>query len=193
MEELFTWDSVGWKLIIPLRLGLLQRPLGVLAIERVESGKQLEKLLRLVGNFVHLVVGCRTVVNGWGCHSDLGFCVVTWNLRTFAFALATWFLFDREVRSEVQIKFYYKKCSPPFLDIQVTLRDEIKSACEYRPFEKCDYSSRITNELCCKKLEYMISKLDGMKQTIDEYQALSLSHTIYISRVVTLMTSFIDL
>uniref|UniRef100_A0A0A0L450 Mediator of RNA polymerase II transcription subunit 11 n=1 Tax=Cucumis sativus TaxID=3659 RepID=A0A0A0L450_CUCSA len=56
------------------------------------------------------------------------------------------------------------------LDIQVTLRDEIKSACEYRPFEKCDYSSRITNELCCKKLEYMVSKLDGMKQTIDDYQ-----------------------
>ncbi|KAE8649777.1 mediator of RNA polymerase II transcription subunit 11 [Cucumis sativus] len=55
-------------------------------------------------------------------------------------------------------------------DIQVTLRDEIKSACEYRPFEKCDYSSRITNELCCKKLEYMVSKLDGMKQTIDDYQ-----------------------
>ncbi|CAK9311796.1 unnamed protein product [Citrullus colocynthis] len=55
-------------------------------------------------------------------------------------------------------------------DIQVTLRDEIKSACEYRPFEKCDYSSRITNELCCKKLEYVISKLDGMEQTIDEYQ-----------------------
>lgn len=73
MEELFTWDSVGWKLIIPLRLGLLQ-VVGVVVwsrlvddilcftseatwsvgIERVESGKQLEKLLRLVGNFVHV-------------------------------------------------------------------------------------------------------------------------------------------
>ncbi|CAK9323724.1 unnamed protein product [Citrullus colocynthis] len=59
-------------------------------------------------------------------------------------------------------------------DIQVTLRDEIKSACEYRPFEKCDYSSRITNELCCKKLEYLISKLDGMKQTIDEYHQVKM-------------------
>ncbi|KAF5742130.1 Mediator of RNA polymerase II transcription subunit 11 [Tripterygium wilfordii] len=38
-------------------------------------------------------------------------------------------------------------------DIQVTLREEIKSACEYRPFEKCDYSSRISNEICCKKLD----------------------------------------
>ncbi|KAK7840057.1 mediator of RNA polymerase II transcription subunit 11 [Quercus suber] len=56
-------------------------------------------------------------------------------------------------------------------DIQVTLRDEIKSACEYRPFEKCDYGSRITNEICCKKLDYVISQLDGMKQTIDEYHS----------------------
>ncbi|RVW17083.1 Mediator of RNA polymerase II transcription subunit 11 [Vitis vinifera] len=54
-------------------------------------------------------------------------------------------------------------------DIQMTLRDEIKSACEYRPFEKCDYISRISNEICCKKLEYVISQLDGMKETIDEY------------------------
>lgn len=54
-------------------------------------------------------------------------------------------------------------------DIQVTLRDEIKSACEYRPFEKCDYSSRIANEICCKKLEYVISQMDGMKQAVDEY------------------------
>ncbi|CAL5339785.1 hypothetical protein ACSBR2_005152 [Camellia fascicularis] len=54
-------------------------------------------------------------------------------------------------------------------DIQMTLRDEIKSACEYRPFEKCDYSSRISNEICCKKLEFVTAQLDGMKQTIDGY------------------------
>lgn len=54
-------------------------------------------------------------------------------------------------------------------DIQVALRDEIKSACDYRPFEKCDYSSRIANEICCKKLEYVMSQLDGMKETIDDY------------------------
>lgn len=55
-------------------------------------------------------------------------------------------------------------------DIQVNLRDEIKSACEYRPFEKCDYSSRIANEICLKKMEYVVSQLDGMKETIDRYQ-----------------------
>ncbi|KAK6917818.1 Mediator complex, subunit Med11 [Dillenia turbinata] len=55
-------------------------------------------------------------------------------------------------------------------DIQVTLREEIKSACEYRPFEKCDYSSRISNEICCNKLQYVIAQLDGMKRTIDDYQ-----------------------
>ncbi|PIA28264.1 hypothetical protein AQUCO_07200132v1 [Aquilegia coerulea] len=55
-------------------------------------------------------------------------------------------------------------------DIQVTLREEIKSACEYRPFEKCDYNARISNEICCKKLEYIIEQLDGMKENIDQYQ-----------------------
>ena len=54
-------------------------------------------------------------------------------------------------------------------DIQVTLREEIKSACEYRPFEKCDYMARISNEICCKKLEYVTAQLDGMQQTIDNY------------------------
>ncbi|KAF5177690.1 Mediator of rna polymerase ii transcription subunit [Thalictrum thalictroides] len=55
-------------------------------------------------------------------------------------------------------------------DIQVTLREEIKSACEYRPFEKCDYSARISNEICCKKLEYIVEQLDGMKENIGQYQ-----------------------
>ncbi|XP_043688295.1 mediator of RNA polymerase II transcription subunit 11-like [Telopea speciosissima] len=54
-------------------------------------------------------------------------------------------------------------------DIQMTLREEIRSACEYRPFEKCDYSSRISNEICCKKLEYIIEQLDSMKQCISQY------------------------
>ncbi|XP_019701509.1 mediator of RNA polymerase II transcription subunit 11 isoform X2 [Elaeis guineensis] len=53
-------------------------------------------------------------------------------------------------------------------EIQTTLREEIKSACEYRPFEKCDYSARISNEICCKKLEYIIEQLDGMQQSIDQ-------------------------
>ncbi|XP_027072727.1 mediator of RNA polymerase II transcription subunit 11 isoform X1 [Coffea eugenioides] len=56
-------------------------------------------------------------------------------------------------------------------DIQVTLREEIKSACEYRPFEKCDYVPRISNEICCKKLEHVIAQLDEMKHTIEGYHA----------------------
>ena len=48
------------------------------------------------------------------------------------------------------------------------MREEIKSACEYRPFEKCDYSTRIANEICCKKLEYVIDKLDAMQQNIEQ-------------------------
>jgi mediator of RNA polymerase II transcription subunit 11 len=48
------------------------------------------------------------------------------------------------------------------------LREEIKSACEYRPFEKCDYSARTANEICVKKLEYVIEKLDAMQQNIEQ-------------------------
>ncbi|XP_062110399.1 mediator of RNA polymerase II transcription subunit 11-like [Humulus lupulus] len=59
-------------------------------------------------------------------------------------------------------------------DIQVALREEIKSACDYRPFEKCDYSSRIANEICCKKLDYVVLQLDQMKQTIDDYRSSTL-------------------
>ncbi|KAH7547240.1 hypothetical protein FEM48_Zijuj01G0288700 [Ziziphus jujuba var. spinosa] len=52
---------------------------------------------------------------------------------------------------------YWKVKSSNLLnqDIQVSLQEEIKSACDYWPFEKCDYSSRIANEICCKKLEYV--------------------------------------
>ncbi|XP_020590812.1 mediator of RNA polymerase II transcription subunit 11 [Phalaenopsis equestris] len=52
-------------------------------------------------------------------------------------------------------------------EIQSTLREEIKSACDYRPFENCDYSARISNEISCQKLEYIIEQLDGMKKTIN--------------------------
>ncbi|CAN6968505.1 unnamed protein product [Brassica oleracea var. botrytis] len=54
-------------------------------------------------------------------------------------------------------------------DIQVTLREEIKSTCEYRPFEKCDYNSRIANEICFQKLEYVLSQLHDLKKTVDRY------------------------
>ncbi|XP_009762981.1 mediator of RNA polymerase II transcription subunit 11-like [Nicotiana sylvestris] len=62
-------------------------------------------------------------------------------------------------------------CSEFMQLIKVTLREEIKSACEYRPFEKCDYVPRISNEICYKKLEYVISQFDDMKRTIEGYHA----------------------
>ncbi|TVT99268.1 hypothetical protein EJB05_55376, partial [Eragrostis curvula] len=43
----------------------------------------------------------------------------------------------------------------PNSETQTTLREEIKSAYEYRPFDKCDYSARISNEIRVKKLEYI--------------------------------------
>nr|ACG41485.1 hypothetical protein [Zea mays] len=42
-------------------------------------------------------------------------------------------------------------------EIQTTLREEIKSACEYRPFEKCDYSARLNN---LSKLVYIRTYVD---------------------------------
>ncbi|KAJ4892614.1 Mediator of RNA polymerase II transcription subunit 11 [Raphanus sativus] len=54
-------------------------------------------------------------------------------------------------------------------DIQVTLREEIKSACEYRPFEKSDYNSRIANEICFHKLEYVLSQLHHLQYTLHRY------------------------
>ncbi|CAI9107232.1 OLC1v1006547C1 [Oldenlandia corymbosa var. corymbosa] len=69
----------------------------------------------------------------------------------------------------------YDQYCPEFMalmkDIQVTLRDEIRRACEYRPFEKCDYVPRISNEIACKKVEYVLGQLDDMKQTIENYHA----------------------
>ncbi|XP_074271988.1 mediator of RNA polymerase II transcription subunit 11 [Silene latifolia] len=58
-------------------------------------------------------------------------------------------------------------------DIQGTLREEIKSVCEYRPFEKCDYSARLASEISCKKLEHVLAQLDTMKETVDQYLSLA--------------------
>lgn len=58
-------------------------------------------------------------------------------------------------------------------EIQTTLREEIKSACEYRPFEKSDYSARIANEISCKKVEYVLEKLDAMQKNIEECSTTS--------------------
>ncbi|KAL4386993.1 hypothetical protein GQ457_09G001070 [Hibiscus cannabinus] len=57
------------------------------------------------------------------------------------------------------------------LEFMKMIKDEIKSACEYGPFEKCDYSSRISNEICCKKLEYILSQLDRDKQSLQDFIA----------------------
>lgn len=70
-------------------------------------------------------------------------------------------------RNEV-VANYCREFMQSIKEIQMTLREEIKSACEYRPFEKCDYNARISNEICCMKLEYIIEQLDAMKQTLDQ-------------------------
>uniref|UniRef100_A0A0D6R5Z7 Mediator of RNA polymerase II transcription subunit 11 n=1 Tax=Araucaria cunninghamii TaxID=56994 RepID=A0A0D6R5Z7_ARACU len=56
-------------------------------------------------------------------------------------------------------------------DVQVTLREEIKNMCEYRPFENCDYVSRTTAEINCKKLDCVIGQMDDMEATIEQYNS----------------------
>ncbi|KVI01121.1 hypothetical protein Ccrd_020611 [Cynara cardunculus var. scolymus] len=54
------------------------------------------------------------------------------------------------------LSFIHPPKAPPMIApatamlTMVTLREEIQSACEYRPFEKCDYIVRTSNETCCK-------------------------------------------
>ncbi|KAH7547243.1 hypothetical protein FEM48_Zijuj01G0289000 [Ziziphus jujuba var. spinosa] len=92
------------------------------------------------------------------------------NVERLELCLIMWYCWVVSSICPAQLRVYHDEALK-LGDIQVSLREEIKSACDYRPFEKCDYSSRIANEICCKKLEYVISQLDGMKQTIDEYHS----------------------
>jgi len=75
-------------------------------------------------------------------------------------------------------------------EIQMTLREEIKSACEYRPFEKCDYSARISNEICCMKLEYIIDQLEGIKQTIDQCKDGTWEAKLQLVSLITIKNTF---
>jgi mediator of RNA polymerase II transcription subunit 11 len=53
-------------------------------------------------------------------------------------------------------------------EIQTTLHEEIKSASGYHPFDKCDYSATIANEICCKKLEYVSVKMGALQLNIEQ-------------------------
>eukprot|EP00252_Welwitschia_mirabilis_P024919 TRINITY_DN7603_c0_g1_i2.p1 TRINITY_DN7603_c0_g1~~TRINITY_DN7603_c0_g1_i2.p1 ORF type:complete len:131 (-),score=17.79 TRINITY_DN7603_c0_g1_i2:389-781(-) len=57
-------------------------------------------------------------------------------------------------------------------DIQVTLREEIRNMCEYRPYEYCDYGSRTSAEICCKKLDCVIGQLDDMEANLNQYNMI---------------------
>ncbi|KAG0580785.1 hypothetical protein M758_4G206700 [Ceratodon purpureus] len=56
-------------------------------------------------------------------------------------------------------------------EIQTTLRDEIKSMCEYRPYENSDYPARISSEISVKKLECVISQIGAMREAVAQYEA----------------------
>eukprot|EP00897_Mesotaenium_endlicherianum_P008270 jgi/Mesen1/7471/ME000039S06695 len=38
-------------------------------------------------------------------------------------------------------------------EVQVTLKQEIQSACDYRPYENCDYGARLAAELSMQQVE----------------------------------------
>ncbi|KAL7088577.1 hypothetical protein ACP275_13G136000 [Erythranthe tilingii] len=51
-------------------------------------------------------------------------------------------------------------------DTQMALHEEIKSIYEYRPFEKCRYLPRISNEIPWEKLEFIAARLGEIKHQI---------------------------
>ncbi|CAM6007010.1 unnamed protein product [Sphagnum compactum] len=56
-------------------------------------------------------------------------------------------------------------------EIQTTLRDEIKSMCEYRPYEHCDYPARMAAEISVKKLDCVLGQIATMQGTVAQYQS----------------------
>ncbi|KAL3716028.1 hypothetical protein ACJRO7_007748 [Eucalyptus globulus] len=40
-----------------------------------------------------------------------------------------------------------------------------------KDIQKSNYSSRVADEICLKKLKYVISQLDGMKETIEKHDS----------------------
>jgi mediator of RNA polymerase II transcription subunit 11 len=57
-------------------------------------------------------------------------------------------------------------------EIQTTLRDEIKSMCEYRPYENNDYAARTATEISVKKLDCVTEHLNGMEEIVQQYTSL---------------------
>ncbi|KAG6547575.1 hypothetical protein Mapa_011024 [Marchantia paleacea] len=57
-------------------------------------------------------------------------------------------------------------------EIQMTLRDEIKSMCEYRPYENNDYAARTATEISVRKLDSVLGQLTDMQDIADEYHGI---------------------
>lgn len=53
-------------------------------------------------------------------------------------------------------------------DIQVTLREEIKGMCDYRPYENCDYIARRAAEISTQKLDCVIAQIESMQKNIEQ-------------------------
>ncbi|EFJ11468.1 hypothetical protein SELMODRAFT_126111 [Selaginella moellendorffii] len=56
-------------------------------------------------------------------------------------------------------------------DIQTVLHEEIKSMCEYRPYENCDYIPRMGGEISLKKIDCVLDELQKLEDTINNYQS----------------------
>lgn len=72
------------------------------------------------------------------------------------------------------------------------LREEIKSTCNNHPFEKCDYVPRISNEICCKKLEYVIAHLDGMQHSSRQLRDMVMQIEVMHCGIVSEACSVVD-
>ncbi|GBG78558.1 hypothetical protein CBR_g27782 [Chara braunii] len=58
-------------------------------------------------------------------------------------------------------------------ETQKILREQIKGMCEYRPFENCDYQSRMAAEISLEKLKLVAENLEGMNETAGQYHSLN--------------------
>lgn len=56
-------------------------------------------------------------------------------------------------------------------DVRSTLREEIKSSCDYRVYENCDYAARSAAEIKVQKLQCVLGQLQCMQEVIDEYHS----------------------
>lgn len=58
-------------------------------------------------------------------------------------------------------------------EVQVIMRDEIRSMCDYKPFEHSDYGARLSTEVSAQMVECSSGRLKTMKRLVENYKSIS--------------------